>query len=173
MGKWCFWGNLSNRRTKKSILLIKKLLVLVEMMSGLVNASFSLPEWQAVKMIFFAPCNWWAWEPVLLRLVGAWWWWGWWESWCFQSWDKVKENISSQLFTVVTGFPRDLTLRARSIQPKFPEISAQNSMNRLGPTGKVSKKLVHLLRWTTFPGWTGRKFGWVDGTLHASVFPHS
>ena len=29
---------------------------LVEMMSGLVNASFSLPEWQAVKMIFFAPC---------------------------------------------------------------------------------------------------------------------
>ena len=30
---------------------------LVEMMSGLVNTSFSLPEWQAVKMIFFAPCN--------------------------------------------------------------------------------------------------------------------
>ena len=25
------------------------------MMSGQVNASFSLPEWQAVKMIFFAP----------------------------------------------------------------------------------------------------------------------
>ena len=25
------------------------------MTSGLVNASFSLPEWQAVKMIFFAP----------------------------------------------------------------------------------------------------------------------
>ena len=25
------------------------------MKSGLVNASFSLPEWQAVKMIFFAP----------------------------------------------------------------------------------------------------------------------
>ena len=40
----------------KSILLVKKLLGLVEMMSGLVNASFSLPEWQAVKMIFFAPC---------------------------------------------------------------------------------------------------------------------
>ena len=36
----------------KSILLIKKLLGLVEMMSGLVNASFSLPEWLAVKMIF-------------------------------------------------------------------------------------------------------------------------
>ena len=26
------------------------------MTSGLVNASFGLPEWQAVKMIFFAPC---------------------------------------------------------------------------------------------------------------------
>ena len=25
------------------------------MTSGLVNASFSLPEWQAAKMIFFAP----------------------------------------------------------------------------------------------------------------------
>ena len=24
---------------------------------GLVNASFSLPEWQTVKMTFFAPCN--------------------------------------------------------------------------------------------------------------------
>ena len=41
----------------KSILLIKKLLGLVKMMSGLVNASFILPEWQAVKMIFFAPCS--------------------------------------------------------------------------------------------------------------------
>ena len=40
----------------KSIPLVKKLLGLVEMTSGLVNASFSLPEWQAVKMIFFAPC---------------------------------------------------------------------------------------------------------------------
>ena len=38
-----------------SILLVKKFLGLVEMTSGLVNASFSLPEWQAVKMIFFAP----------------------------------------------------------------------------------------------------------------------
>ena len=35
---------------------LQKALGLVEMMSGLVNVSFSLPEWQAVKMIFFAPC---------------------------------------------------------------------------------------------------------------------
>ena len=40
----------------KSIQLDEELLGLVEMTSGLVNASFSLPEWQAVKMIFFAPC---------------------------------------------------------------------------------------------------------------------
>ena len=46
----------------KSILLVKKFLGLVEMTSGLVNASFSLPEWQAVKMIFFAP-----WLEVILE----------------------------------------------------------------------------------------------------------
>ena len=36
-------------------LLIKMLLELVEMILGLENVSFSLPEWQAVKMTFFAP----------------------------------------------------------------------------------------------------------------------
>ena len=36
-------------------LLIKMLWGLVEMMFGLVNVCFSLPEWQAVKMTFFAP----------------------------------------------------------------------------------------------------------------------
>ena len=40
----------------KSILLVKKVLGLVEVTSGLVNASLSLPKWQAVKMIFFPPC---------------------------------------------------------------------------------------------------------------------
>ena len=51
---------------------------------------------------------------------------------------------------------------ARSIQPKFPEISVQNSMDRFGPTGKVSKKQVHLLRWTTFHGRTSWDFCWMD-----------
>ena len=51
---------------------------------------------------------------------------------------------------------------ARSIRPKFPEISVQNSMDRFGPTGKVSKKLVHLLRWSSLPGRTGWNFGWMD-----------
>ena len=48
--------NSNNRRTVKAILRVKTLLGLVEMTSGLVNASFSVPKWQAVKMIFFAPC---------------------------------------------------------------------------------------------------------------------
>ena len=48
--------NSNNRRTVKSVLLFEKLLGLVEMTSGLVNVSFSLPECQAVKMISFAPC---------------------------------------------------------------------------------------------------------------------
>ena len=47
-----FYEEFNNRRTVKSILLVKKFLGL---MSGLVNANFSLPEWQAVKIIFFAP----------------------------------------------------------------------------------------------------------------------
>ena len=36
-------------------LLIKTILGLVKMSFGLVNVSFSSPEWQAVKMTFFAP----------------------------------------------------------------------------------------------------------------------
>ena len=34
----------------------------------------------------------------------------------------------------------ELTQGARSVQPKFPEVSVQNSMDRFRPTGKVSKK---------------------------------
>ena len=37
-------------------LLIKTFLGLVEMMFGLVNVSFSLPKWQALKITFSAPC---------------------------------------------------------------------------------------------------------------------
>ena len=38
------------------MLLVKMFLGLVEMAFGLVYASFSLPERQALKMTFFAPC---------------------------------------------------------------------------------------------------------------------
>ena len=56
-GQVIFFEDSNNRRTVRSILLFKKLLGLVEMTSGLVNVSFSLPEWPAVKIIFFAPCD--------------------------------------------------------------------------------------------------------------------
>ena len=36
-------------------LLIQMFLGLAEMIFGLVNVSFSLPKWQAIKMTFFAP----------------------------------------------------------------------------------------------------------------------
>ena len=52
-----------------------------------------------------------------------------------------------------------LNYRAQSIQPKFLEILVQNSVDPFGPTGKVSKKLVHLLRSTIFPSRTGWNFG--------------
>ena len=67
------------------------------------------------------------------------------ESWVLESGIQLKE--SGTLITIVIRNPRE-----RSIQPKFPEISVQNSMDRYSPTGKVSKKRVYLLRWTTFPG---------------------
>ena len=53
----------------------------------------------------------------------------------------------------------------------FPEFSVQNSMDRFGPSGKVSKKRVHLLRWSSFPGRTGWNFGWMDRAhgFHASA----
>ena len=52
--------------------------------------------------------------------------------------------------------------RARYIQPKFAEISVQNSMDRFGPTGKVSKKLVHL--WSSFPLFSF----WLNGSRPSS-----
>ena len=50
----CFEEFKLQRSNVKSILLIKMFLGLVEMILGLVYASFSLPEWQAVKIPSFA-----------------------------------------------------------------------------------------------------------------------
>ena len=36
---------------------MKRVLGLVEMSCGLVHTSYSLPEWQAVKLAFFAACR--------------------------------------------------------------------------------------------------------------------
>ena len=38
-------------------------------------------------------------------------------------------------------------------------------MDRFGPTGKVSKKRVHLLRWSSFFGRTDLNFGRMDRAL--------
>ena len=58
MGKWSFLKNSNfGRRTVRSILLIKRFSGIVEITFGLVNASFSLPEWQAVKLTFFTSCQ--------------------------------------------------------------------------------------------------------------------
>ena len=57
MGKCCFLGNSIITEGLLSILLIKKGLGLVEMTWGLVHAIYSLPEWQAVKLTFFARKN--------------------------------------------------------------------------------------------------------------------
>ena len=83
-------------------------------------------------------------------------------------WRRDQENLfngeiklSAKRKTMGCFTPKypEMDQRARSIQPKFPEISVQNSMDRFGPTGKVSKKQDHLLRWSSFPGRTGLNFG--------------
>ena len=87
-----------------------------------------------------------------------------------RTWHQTNETVSperahSKIY-VVRGKEYTVTREcwpgARSIQPKFPEIAVQKSMDRFGPTGKVSKKLVHLLRRTTFPVRTDLNFGWMD-----------
>ena len=54
-GQVKFFEEFKSQKNYDINLLIKTFLGLVEMMFGLVNVSFSLPEWQAVKMTFFAP----------------------------------------------------------------------------------------------------------------------
>ena len=44
------------QKNREINLLVTTFLGLVKMMFGLVNVSYNLPEWQAVKMTFFAPC---------------------------------------------------------------------------------------------------------------------
>ena len=50
-----FYGGIQIK--KKSIILIKIFWGISEMAFGLVHASYSLSEWQTVKLTFFAPCN--------------------------------------------------------------------------------------------------------------------
>ena len=55
-GQVKFFEESKLKRNCEINLLIKTFLGLVEMMFGLVNVSFSLPEQQAVNVTFFAPC---------------------------------------------------------------------------------------------------------------------
>ena len=89
-------------------------------------------------------------------------------------WQKQREKEDRQgagLHGIVYVTMCSPEVWARSIQPKCPEISVQNSMDRFDPTGKVSKKRVHLLRWSSFPGRTGWNFGWMDRALFVFPFP--
>ena len=56
-GQVKYFEEFNSWKNSEIILLLKKCWGLVEMTFGLVNASFSLPEWQAVKMTLFAPCS--------------------------------------------------------------------------------------------------------------------
>ena len=51
----CKWPIPITEKLRNQFCWSKSFLGLVEMTSGPVSASFSLPKWQAVKMIFFAP----------------------------------------------------------------------------------------------------------------------
>ena len=51
----CFLGKFQLRKDCYQSCQSKRVLGLVEMTCGLVNAIYSLPEWQAVKLTFFAP----------------------------------------------------------------------------------------------------------------------
>ena len=64
-GQMKFFEDFKLQKNCEINVLIRTFLGLVEMMFGLVNVSFSLPEWQAVKMTFFAP------RQILLVIDGT------------------------------------------------------------------------------------------------------
>ena len=57
-GQVLFWGDIQITESKDCYQSCqsKRVLGLVKMTCGLVHTSYSLPEWQAVKLTFFAPC---------------------------------------------------------------------------------------------------------------------
>ena len=55
-GQVLFWGKFKLQKDGNQSCQSKRVLGLVEMTCGLVHASYSLPEWQAVKLTYFAPC---------------------------------------------------------------------------------------------------------------------
>ena len=63
MGKWSFWGIQITEELKS--MLNKNSNSQVEMTFGEAHASYSIPEWQAVKLTFFAP--WWV--STLMKFI--------------------------------------------------------------------------------------------------------
>ena len=55
------------------------------------------------------------------------------------------------------------------MQPKFPEISVQNSMDQFGPTGKVSEKTGPPFEVDHFSWSDGSEF-WLNGSLPWGIF---
>ena len=78
-------------------------------------------------------------------------------------WELLRKASLKRVKHLAT---RKRTQRARSIQPKFPEIWVQNSMNRFDPTGKVSKKISPPFDVDHFSRRTDRKF-WLNGSRPA------
>ena len=68
MGKYCFLGKFKSQKDCNQACKSRRVLGLVEMTCGLVNASYSLPEWQAVKLTFFTP-----WGPLVLISMRKFW----------------------------------------------------------------------------------------------------
>ena len=50
-----FWGKFKLQKDCNQSCSSKRVLGLVEMTCGLVDASYSLPKWQVVKLTFFVP----------------------------------------------------------------------------------------------------------------------
>ena len=56
-GKCCFLGRFKLQKDCYQSCQSKRVLGIVEMTCELEHAIYSLPEWQTVKLIFFAPCT--------------------------------------------------------------------------------------------------------------------
>ena len=120
------------------------------------------PPWRHVKTLYAKgrqrgrqnACVWQTWQAYFVGVL-------WWSSPNLMFSNLLQKDLFRGGWSSAEKFFKQ-NYSARSIQPNFPEISVQNSMDRFGPTGKVSKKQVHLLRWSSFPGRTGWNFGWMD-----------
>ena len=79
-------------------------------------------------------------------------------------WTKFWLN-GSRPWAFETGIPLTIGIRNFRRDPfnkNFRKFRSKTQWISSVQPEKCKKKLVHLLRWTTFPGRTGRNFGWMD-----------